>query len=413
MQKQSPDSVAPAVSRSAAERAPTQRAARPNRIGPLDVHLAPGQGKHLPHEAWHIVQQAQGRVRPTMPLQRAAINDDPALEREATTMGARASGAPLAQRVAAPIPPAANGVAQLTKAERLARRAAAAAAAASTSSQSASDHDDDHAAGGGAAVQPPSNLGRLAHELGYEPDELRELATFAQRGDPLQGIESYDATDFDDRPDGRKSELVEQFGRDFAGYARVADRIAATAPSGGRSRGDWATGAVRGAAREIAAQGGAHFPGDSYTIHHKVSRDKLRRLHTRMEAAGAAAEPVRAVLAGIGPSVGSDSPLRILLNMPANLEVGPPADRREGDPGTGFDPNLHVDGSGVLSPRSAPLHRVDQMIEAPQIAWEELAVHLNEAHMRHRRATGDAVLTPPRLDQWRPVAGNKFVRMNE
>jgi Domain of unknown function (DUF4157) len=31
-----------------------------------DIHVAPGQEKHLPHEAWHLVQQAQGRVKPTM-----------------------------------------------------------------------------------------------------------------------------------------------------------------------------------------------------------------------------------------------------------------------------------------------------------------------------------------------------------
>ncbi|HAP61901.1 MAG TPA: hypothetical protein DCR93_21180, partial [Cytophagales bacterium] len=31
-----------------------------------DIHLAPGQQKHLPHEAWHVVQQKQGRVKPTL-----------------------------------------------------------------------------------------------------------------------------------------------------------------------------------------------------------------------------------------------------------------------------------------------------------------------------------------------------------
>jgi hypothetical protein len=29
-----------------------------------DIHLAPGGERHLPHEAWHVVQQAQGRVQP-------------------------------------------------------------------------------------------------------------------------------------------------------------------------------------------------------------------------------------------------------------------------------------------------------------------------------------------------------------
>ncbi|CAN0354861.1 unnamed protein product, partial [Scytosiphon promiscuus] len=33
-----------------------------------DIHLAPGQERHLPHEAWHVVQQKQGRVKPTMQL---------------------------------------------------------------------------------------------------------------------------------------------------------------------------------------------------------------------------------------------------------------------------------------------------------------------------------------------------------
>jgi hypothetical protein len=55
-----------------------------------DIHLAPGQEKHLPHEAWHVVQQRQGRVKPTMQLQGVAVNDDAGLEQEADVMGAKA-----------------------------------------------------------------------------------------------------------------------------------------------------------------------------------------------------------------------------------------------------------------------------------------------------------------------------------
>ncbi len=55
------------------------------------VHIAPGQEKHLPHEAWHVVQQKQGRVRPTMQMKgKVNINDDQGLEREADVMGAKA-----------------------------------------------------------------------------------------------------------------------------------------------------------------------------------------------------------------------------------------------------------------------------------------------------------------------------------
>jgi len=58
-----------------------------------EIHLGPGQEKHLPHEAWHIAQQRQGRVEPTLQMKGAAINHDPALEQEADTMGARAETA--------------------------------------------------------------------------------------------------------------------------------------------------------------------------------------------------------------------------------------------------------------------------------------------------------------------------------
>ncbi len=56
-----------------------------------DIHVAPGQEKHLPHEAWHVVQQAQGRVQPTMQMKEGvAVNDDKGLEAEADLMGGRA-----------------------------------------------------------------------------------------------------------------------------------------------------------------------------------------------------------------------------------------------------------------------------------------------------------------------------------
>jgi hypothetical protein len=57
-----------------------------------DIHIAPGQEKHLPHEAWHVVQQKQGRVKPTMQMKRGVpVNDDKGLEKEADMMGAKAS----------------------------------------------------------------------------------------------------------------------------------------------------------------------------------------------------------------------------------------------------------------------------------------------------------------------------------
>ena len=56
-----------------------------------EIHVAPGQERHLPHEAWHVVQQAQGRVRPTVQIQgNVQVNDDVGLESEADLMGGKA-----------------------------------------------------------------------------------------------------------------------------------------------------------------------------------------------------------------------------------------------------------------------------------------------------------------------------------
>ena len=55
-----------------------------------DIHLASGQEKHLPHELGHVVQQAQGRVKPTTSVGGMSVNDNPGLESEATVMGDRA-----------------------------------------------------------------------------------------------------------------------------------------------------------------------------------------------------------------------------------------------------------------------------------------------------------------------------------
>lgn len=56
-----------------------------------NIHLAPGKEKHLPHEAWHVVQQKQGKV--TADAQTAGgipVNTDRGLEQEADAMGHKA-----------------------------------------------------------------------------------------------------------------------------------------------------------------------------------------------------------------------------------------------------------------------------------------------------------------------------------
>ena len=55
-----------------------------------DIHVAPGQEKHLPHEAWHVAQQMADRVSPTTNINGMPVNDNAALEHEADVMGEKA-----------------------------------------------------------------------------------------------------------------------------------------------------------------------------------------------------------------------------------------------------------------------------------------------------------------------------------
>ncbi|MCP4669249.1 MAG: DUF4157 domain-containing protein, partial [Deltaproteobacteria bacterium] len=63
-----------------------------------DIHFAPGHyspgsssGNHLlGHELAHVVQQSQGRVKPTGEVAGLPLNDSPALEKEADNMGRKA-----------------------------------------------------------------------------------------------------------------------------------------------------------------------------------------------------------------------------------------------------------------------------------------------------------------------------------
>lgn len=66
----------------------------PMRLGALataqgnQIHLGPGQEQLLSHEAWHLAQQAQGRVKANTTIARQPINNDRQLEAEADQFAA-------------------------------------------------------------------------------------------------------------------------------------------------------------------------------------------------------------------------------------------------------------------------------------------------------------------------------------
>lgn len=55
-----------------------------------DIHLGPGQEKHLPHEAWHVVQQKKENVPATQTINGTAVNENENLEKQADLMGQKA-----------------------------------------------------------------------------------------------------------------------------------------------------------------------------------------------------------------------------------------------------------------------------------------------------------------------------------
>lgn len=58
-----------------------------------DIYLGPGQEQHLPHEAWHVVQQKQGRVEATGKIGKDTVNENASLEKEASQIGSKAMSA--------------------------------------------------------------------------------------------------------------------------------------------------------------------------------------------------------------------------------------------------------------------------------------------------------------------------------
>ena len=65
---------------------------KPAEVGALaytqgtEIHVGPGQEQHIAHEAWHVVQQKQGRVKPTLQVKGMTINNDEKLEQEANVL---------------------------------------------------------------------------------------------------------------------------------------------------------------------------------------------------------------------------------------------------------------------------------------------------------------------------------------
>lgn len=198
------------------------------------IHLGPGQEQHLPHEAWHVVQQRQGRVRPTMQLKSAtAVNDDHGLEHEADVMGARARevGRSGSAPVAAAVAPA--SVATGTVVHQLMSKKS------------------------GRKLEPITTLAELNAVLKDKALTLEEL------GDPKQATVDAVIAGWDRTIDGnvdRKSLLT-----------GITDRLAK--PATAKSTGDTRTDAARTLAGHNDGSGGVYYGGGANQPHVHVYRN--------------------------------------------------------------------------------------------------------------------------------------------
>lgn len=353
-----------------------------------DIHVAPGQEQHLPHEAWHVVQQAKGRVRPTMLTEGVPVNDDKTLEHEADVMGTKAmqlKPTPLAG--AGPrLAPIGGPILQLAHRKY-----------------------ENPKAGTLGFVGRNSNFPSLtaaykylSKKTGFEVSQIEVLASL--REDTMFSLFDTDQADYSPRDlDGELQDWKDELATLERQYEKTPD------PGTGKSaKGDWASKSVRSSAKSLVDPRDALFPGGAYTIHHKVSRSRLRGLHGKMEAAGPAANPVHVALGTIGTAAGTTSTLKTLLNMPGNLEVGP--QERLEDPGAGFDPNVE---SGTMTPRSVILNEIDTISQqgAKQIDWKLLAEKLVEVQGLHENSKPTrSVLSAPKKGQWAKGKEGKFTR---
>jgi hypothetical protein len=209
--------------------------------------------------------------------------------------------------------------------------------------------------------------------------------------------------------------LEEAFGDDFSGGLNLSGtrtvrelfdvikgslfkyaKIPSSSGKGGKG-GGWAMPAVRRAALEVVAanKGAPIFPGGRYTLHHKISRSELKGfLGNLSEVEEKTLTDTLVQDYGRFMEFGALKPSleKLLLNMPPNLEIGPPADLRLGDPGGDFDPNPGT-------PRSAALGRARTALGTD---FGAALVGLRDAFARHPPGQ---VISPPHFDLWLPQSG--------
>ncbi|WP_207952167.1 hypothetical protein [Paenibacillus turpanensis] len=275
--------------------------------------------------------------------------------------------------------------------------------------------DEDIYKSEGIKIQDPNHdlYALLAQKLGKEEEEFISLVlNDINLKQYIDGDSEYlkDVLEGNTESEEEESEILKDLIVMVDDAERNEESLKAIGTGKSSSR-DWAFTRIRFEASKLARNSNTGiFPGGKYSLHHKISQNHLDTLHGQMEQDGDQAEPVRTVLKEIAAYIGTGSTNynKILHNMPAGLEAGPPSDQRIGDPGSSFDGNVPD------SPRTVRLRKVDDAItHSPNhIPWQEVAQNLAEAHKIHKKLTGDKLLSDPKSKQWKQMRDGKFERGN-
>ncbi|HEV2705517.1 MAG TPA: DUF4157 domain-containing protein [Pyrinomonadaceae bacterium] len=327
-----------------------------------EIHIAPGQEKHIAHEAWHVVQQKQGRVAPTIELRGEPINDSASLEREADLMGARVLTRSHAARVPTPVaPPSSTPLAQTI--QRITRE------------------------------EVPG-----LQEWWDAWLERAILRGYIKRSEKAEWVEKghrhIEGAVVDKGPDKKTVQVsLDKLLRDAVPVTegehipiefRVPDTQATGPILRSLDRDDFI--------KRLDEEAGPLLMEMSHTLHHKISDAALRALASRLSdaistdknalefyevlttraryEAPLTAKSSKKITAP--PSSGADerSLYKILTNMPVNLEVGPRAGvlrDADNDPGSLFDAStVPVEGEEV---ESASSFRPQLSINADPVPW--------------------------------------------
>ena len=304
-----------------------------------DIHVAAGQERHLPHEAWHIVQQKQGRVKPTLQMKtNVPVNDDKTLEHEADVMGAAAKSAASNKQRRHSVGGFNNTPANATAQRSVYRKL---------------DSDWEKVERSDA----PSILLNTLAELKIEHPGHAEMIENIFESDETR-ILLYRL----DNKTAIKSEIEALIDRADA----ENNEAQSSTETRRRKGGDWRTGAVNKEFKKAAEQDKDGFD----TGHHKLAKSKIEWLYNLLSKQQKADLRERLDLP-------SSSGINALKSLYSNLTFGPGSGDRDDDPKRELDPNHHSPKPTLkrtMTPRSLQYKELDDDIARLQSTQDRSAI---------------------------------------